>query len=644
MAPATASAVAYGGGVAECAARAQSVRATLTRMRGVSSSVLDILGSMDSKFSELEATMRPIQSRTQALTRVHDNLEAACEVASDILEKFDKPRLLEPKLARGPGHSLQSLQLYLSRGREVQEAITFLESIQHFQSAEEVLRHARALLSTCTAKLEDTFRATLEQHLPKELPPSESSSAGGPALKPTRSQVHNANEQLLTQLSSLTVEEDEGNAKSPKGTPPAGKLAEAVEQPSSGGGVEYPEVAAEAVQRLQLMVAALVSLGQQKRCVVIYLQSRSTWVEQSMNALGAEGLRNPEEWSGVAVDWEALQERITLWLRFSVVMVRRLFVRELHLVQSIFVGSHAAEEPHDGQEGEQQQSRPPPLRPPHQVSRQRMEGIAGRAFDGTVAPCMALLQNFAQAVALGKLMPEKVFALLHMIDTVEELMLEALEQKTSQKSKVVELPLYPTEEILWDENLVPNMHYSGDKCLALPKLNLQFLTFHDYLLRNFQLFRLEATYEIREDIIDNAARLGPYENHMGELKFKGWARMCIPINAFTVAEVKKPRVGEVKPAAVTAELAFTTQTISPDIKQEWDSLKQHDIVFLLCLRAPLDVLDEDNNKDASEDVPPKVAADRAGIVYVRGAEVIEMRDSAGKLMNDFSGRIFAGTC
>ena len=436
MAPATASAVAYGGGVAECAARAQSVRATLTRMRGVSSSVLDILGSMDSKFSELEATMRPIQSRTQALTRVHDNLEAACEVASDILEKFDKPRLLEPKLARGPGHSLQSLQLYLSRVREVQEAITFLESIQHFQSAEEVLRHARALLSTCTAKLEDTFRATLEQHLPKELPPSESSSAGGPALKPTRSQVHNANEQLLTQLSSLTVEEDEGNAKSPKGTPPAGKLAEAVEQPSSGGGVEYPEVAAEAVQRLQLMVAALVSLGQQKRCVVIYLQSRSTWVEQSMNALGAEGLRNPEEWSGVAVDWEALQERSTLWLRFSVVMVRRLFVRELHLVQSNFVGSHAAEEPHDGQEGEQQQSRPPPLRPPHQVSRQRREGIAGRAFDGTVAPCMALLQNFAQAVALGKLMPEKVFALLHMIDTVEELMLELKRATSTSRSNI----------------------------------------------------------------------------------------------------------------------------------------------------------------------------------------------------------------
>lgn len=46
--------------------------------------------------------------------------------------------------------------------------------------------------------------------------------------------------------------------------------------------------------------------------------------------------------------------------------------------------------------------------------------------------------------------------------------------------------------------------------LALPKLNLQFLTFHDYLLRNFNLFRLEATYEIREDIADVLGRVGPY--------------------------------------------------------------------------------------------------------------------------------------
>ena len=35
----------------------------------------------------------------------------------------------------------------------------------------------------------------------------------------------------------------------------------------------------------------------------------------------------------------------------------------------------------------------------------------------------------------------------------------------------------------------PTLRAAGDSVLALPKLNLQFLTFHDYLMRNFNLFR-----------------------------------------------------------------------------------------------------------------------------------------------------------
>lgn len=58
------------------------------------------------------------------------------------------------------------------------------------------------------------------------------------------------------------------------------------------------------------------------------------------------------------------------------------------------------------------------------------------------------------------------------------------------------MPLYPTEEIIWNENIVPSEYFSGEGCLALPKLNLQFLTLHDYLLRNFNLFRLESTCKL----------------------------------------------------------------------------------------------------------------------------------------------------
>ncbi len=40
-------------------------------------------------------------------------------------------------------------------------------------------------------------------------------------------------------------------------------------------------------------------------------------------------------------------------------------------------------------------------------------------------------------------------------------------------------------------------------------MNLQFLSPSDYLLRNFHLFRLEAAYEVREDLQVALQRLAP---------------------------------------------------------------------------------------------------------------------------------------
>lgn len=72
---------------------------------------------------------------------------------------------------------------------------------------------------------------------------------------------------------------------------------------------------------------------------------------------------------------------------------------------------------------------------------------------------------------------------------------------------------------------MPNEYYSGEGCLSLPKLNLQFLTLHDYLLRNCNLFRLESTFEIRQDIEDAVSRMLPWKDEEGGVVFGGWARM-----------------------------------------------------------------------------------------------------------------------
>ena len=79
-------------------------------------------------------------------------------------------------------------------------------------------------------------------------------------------------------------------------------------------------------------------------------------------------------------------------------------------------------------------------------------------------------------------------------------------KRDSQLQELNEMPLYPSEDVIWDENIVPGEYYNGEGVLALPKLNLQFLTLHDYLLRNFKLFQLESTYEIRGDIEDAVTR------------------------------------------------------------------------------------------------------------------------------------------
>jgi len=81
------------------------------------------------------------------------------------------------------------------------------------------------------------------------------------------------------------------------------------------------------------------------------------------------------------------------------------------------------------------------------------------------------------------------------VDFLIEVMVSYFEKQQSQKEAINALPLYPNEQIMRDESVVPSINYSGEGCLALPKLNLQFLTLHDYLLRNFHLFRLESTYE-----------------------------------------------------------------------------------------------------------------------------------------------------
>ena len=210
-----------------------------------------------------------------------------------------------------------------------------------------------------------------------------------------------------------------------------------------------------------------------------------------------------------------------------------------------------------------------------------------------------------------------------------ELVISRHEKRDSQLTELNSMPLYPTEEFIWDENLVPGEFYQGENPLALPKLNLQFLTLHDYLLRNFKLFQLESTYEIRQDIEDVVARLKPWRAEDGSVIFQGWARMALPLQSFTIVEVAKPNIGEKQPSRVRADVTVHV-SVKENIRQEWENLRRHDVCFLLTLRPPMAATDR-----GLLDIPAEEYCQSTGLMYVRGCEVEGMLDENGRVIEEF---------
>ncbi|KAI5748269.1 hypothetical protein M8J77_023683 [Diaphorina citri] len=206
-----------------------------------------------------------------------------------------------------------------------------------------------------------------------------------------------------------------------------------------------------------------------------------------------------------------------------------------------------------------------------------------------------------------------------------ELLISRHEKRSSQLEALNSMPLYPTQEIIWNENIVPTEYFSGEGCLALPKLNLQFLTLHDYLLRNFNLFRLESTYEIRQDIEDSVIRLSPWKSEDGSPFFGGWARMAQPIVNFAVVEVAKPNIGEKQPSRVRADV-IVNLNVKREIKGEWESLRKHDVCFLITLKPPLPIGTKISYKGPF--------LEQTGLTYVRGCEIEGMLDVNGRIIED----------
>ncbi|KAI1005972.1 RNA helicase aquarius [Podosphaera aphanis] len=207
-----------------------------------------------------------------------------------------------------------------------------------------------------------------------------------------------------------------------------------------------------------------------------------------------------------------------------------------------------------------------------------------------------------------------------------EVLLSHHEKKKSFQECAQELSILPNEHTLFESALIRNDMYNGTQPLAIPKLNLQYLTVGDFLWRSFILHRCESFYEIRKYIEDVLKRLRPVSGHNGQVRFEGFFKMALPITKPAVLEVVPPLVGHEKPSLIRAEIALDVSRLSDDNQKEWSSLRPNDVVFILAIQAP-----ENHGVNVIEALsnPQKL-----GLKYLRTAEVIQVLDDKGRSLNE----------
>ncbi len=214
--------------------------------------------------------------------------------------------------------------------------------------------------------------------------------------------------------------------------------------------------------------------------------------------------------------------------------------------------------------------------------------------------------------------------------TIMEILLSTFERRKTFQENAQNLSILPTETALFDPTLLRNETYNGFQALALPKLNLQYLTVGDFLWRSFILHRCEAFFEIRKDIEDTLKRLRPSTGRNGETQFEGFSKMALQVSRLAVLEVVPPMVGDDKPAAVNAEVWVDINRLADNVRKEWESIRPDEVVFLVSV----DVTKNVSNGAGAEKSDMK----KLGIKHIRAAEVTQMIDDNGRPLRNFAGQ------
>ncbi|KAK5108344.1 hypothetical protein LTR62_008373 [Meristemomyces frigidus] len=206
-----------------------------------------------------------------------------------------------------------------------------------------------------------------------------------------------------------------------------------------------------------------------------------------------------------------------------------------------------------------------------------------------------------------------------------EVLASTIEQHPLYSEGVRSTAILPTEGSLYELSSLHADDYNGSRPLAIPKLNLQYLTLGDFLWRAFCLFRAEAFFEIRKHIEETIKRIQP-RLERGSTRFEGFSKMAIPISKPAIIQTQPPRVGEDVPGEVQVEVSLDVSRLQPGLRREWESFRQDDVVYLLAVQPA------ETEKRLTNGLSLQTPAEKAGVKVLRCAEVIHILDDQGRAL------------
>ena len=208
-----------------------------------------------------------------------------------------------------------------------------------------------------------------------------------------------------------------------------------------------------------------------------------------------------------------------------------------------------------------------------------------------------------------------------------ETLIALVEQRPTFKDVVRDMPVLPTEKILYETTFLRNESYNGSRPLAIPKLNLQYLTMGDFLWRSFILYRAEAFYGIRKDMEDAVKRVKP-RGKGANTKFNGVSKMALQIMKPAVVDVAPSKVGEEQPAYVRAEIVLDVSRLQLPVRREWEQLRPDDVVFLIAAEGSDDIPMQNGNHEELN------TGEQLGLHRLRCARVVQIQDENGRPLRE----------